>query len=142
MCFAVICSLLHGADVACVRLELDWPFVCCSVLQCVTTRRCCVCDTRIELAVCVSQCVAVCCSVSQCVAVCCSVLQCVAVCRSVLQCVEVCCSVLQCVAVCRSVLQCVAIFCSVLQGADVACVTLELDYLFWCCSVLQWFEVC
>ena len=37
-------------------------------------------------------------------------LQCVAVC--VLQCVAVCCSVLQCVAVCCSVLQCVAVCCS------------------------------
>ena len=60
-------------------------------------RRCCVCDTTIGLAICVLQCVAVCCSVLQgayvaCVTlefdqpfVCCSVLQCVAVCCSVLQ---------------------------------------------------------
>jgi len=38
-----------------------------------------------SVAVCMLQCVAVCCSVLQCVAVCCSALQCVAVCCSVLQ---------------------------------------------------------
>jgi len=113
-------------------------------------------------AMCMRQCVAVCCSVLQCAAVCCSVLQCVcgvfAVCCSVLQCVAVCaavcCSVLQCVTVCWatcacravpcayvsiscvccSVLQCVAVCCSVLQCAAVCCSVLQCAAL--CCSVL------
>jgi len=59
-----------------------------------------------------------------CVSICMSavcVLQCVAVCCSVLQCVAVCCSVLLfilgtvCLCVLRSVLQCVAVYCIVLH---------------------------
>ena len=103
--------------------------VCCSVLQCVAVRCsvlqcgavwCCERGLSLQVHVCKSKYVAVCCSVLQRVAVCCSVLQCVAVCCSVLQsdarvslCEHMCArvSVLQCVAVCCSVLQCVAHVC-------------------------------
>ena len=102
------------------------------------------------VAVCGSQCVAVCrgvhCSALQCArrpfpcaAVCCRVLQCFAVCCSVwsvLQCVAVCCSVLQCVLQCA--LKCVAVCCCVLKCA-LQCVS---QCVAVCCSVLQCVAVC
>jgi len=98
----------------------------------------------VNIAVSMSQCVAVCCSVLQCVAVCCSVLHMSChlwtlqlVCRNVLQCVAVCCSVLQCAAVCCSVLQCVAY---VMSHMNIA-VSMS-QCVATCCSVLQCAAVC
>jgi len=70
--------------------------------------------------VCVTLCVAVCCSVLLCVAVCCSVLQCVAVCCSVMQCVAVFCSVLSEIRGCQ-VRVCVCVRVCVLAGRNSLC---------------------
>ena len=109
-CVAVHCSVLqcccnvyipcHWRHKRRRHCNMHMNFECCSVLQCVAVllqRLHTVPSVPQEAkslqyacALCVLQCVAVCCSVLQCVAVCCSVLQCVAVCCSVLQC---CCNV-------------------------------------------------
>jgi len=111
---------------------------------------------------CVSQCVAVCCSVLQCLAVCCSVLQCVAACCSVLHCVALCRNVLQSPVVSYNVLQCVAVYCSLLQrvmthrdmtqSTHQRCSVPEVsashltnilvERVALCCSVLQCVAVC
>jgi len=120
---------------------LQYVGVCCSVLQCVATKRYRVQPIGSLFIVGVGG--VVCRSLSQCVPVCCSVLQRVAACHSVLQrhcCVSysknaiLCCPMAVsllcvCVAVCYSVLQCVA--------AKMRSYVAQWQSLYWLCVLAK-----